>query len=44
MGIDGILLSDAIWIIHTIIWIRYVNYYLESAIELIYIYIYTHQL
>jgi hypothetical protein len=44
MGIDGILLSDAIWIIHIRIWIRYVNHYLESAIELIYIYIYTHQL
>jgi hypothetical protein len=46
MGIDGILLSDAIWIIHTIIWIRYVNHYLERtpSIEYICIYKYTHQL
>ena len=44
MGIDGVLLRDAICITNTIVGIRYVNHYLEGAIGIIYIYIYTHQL
>lgn len=40
MGIDGVLLRDAICITNTIVGIRYVNHYLEGAIGIIYIYTY----
>ncbi len=42
MGIDGILLSNAIRIIHTIIWIRYVVHNMEGYTQLEYIHIYEY--
>ena len=42
MGIDWILLSNAIWILYINIWIRYALYNMEGFDKLMYICIYEY--